>query len=245
MTRWRAGATWLALLLLVMVALHAAGNGALRTPGLTSASGWPEWLRRTDTVVVAFAIVRLVALVAAWYTLVVSTLTAAARVCGAGALITVADRLTVPVLRRVLAVTLSAGVATGALGAFAGGAGAQPADPQPTGTQSTVVMHRLPEGDAPEPPSPVPPAVANPAVANPAVANPPVANPPGEWRVAPGQCFWTIAADVLHTTWGRAPSDAEIVPYWQRLIAANRAVLSDRGNPDLIFPGQVFTVPPP
>ena len=60
-----------------------------------------------------------------------------------------------------------------------------------------------------------------------------------------GDCFWTIADDLLHRAWGRAPTDAEIVPYWLRLIEANRAELADPGNADLIFPGQVFAVPTP
>jgi nucleoid-associated protein YgaU len=50
---------------------------------------------------------------------------------------------------------------------------------------------------------------------------------------------------VLASAWGRPPSDAEIVPYWRQLIEVNRAVLADRDNPDLIFPGQLFTVPAP
>jgi nucleoid-associated protein YgaU len=65
------------------------------------------------------------------------------------------------------------------------------------------------------------------------------------WTVQPGECFWTIAEDVLQRAWGRAPTDAEIVPYWQRLIEANRSELADPANPHLIFPDQVFRVPPP
>lgn len=65
------------------------------------------------------------------------------------------------------------------------------------------------------------------------------------WTVRPGECFWSIAADVLAQAWGRAPTDAEIVPYWRGLIEENRGRLADRANPSLIFPGQVFTVPTP
>ena len=65
------------------------------------------------------------------------------------------------------------------------------------------------------------------------------------WTVKPGECFWSIAEEVLADRWGRSPSDAEIVPYWQRLIAANRHELAHRDNPDLIFPAQVFVVPAP
>lgn len=68
---------------------------------------------------------------------------------------------------------------------------------------------------------------------------------PTTWTVKPGQCFWSIAEDVLRTARGRAVTDAEIVPYWHTLIEKNRSRLADRSNPDLIFPGQVFAVPAP
>jgi nucleoid-associated protein YgaU len=65
------------------------------------------------------------------------------------------------------------------------------------------------------------------------------------WTVRPGECFWTTAESVLTQAWGRAPTDAEIVPYWNRLIEANRASLAHTDNPDLIFPAQVFEIPAP
>ena len=54
-----------------------------------------------------------------------------------------------------------------------------------------------------------------------------------------------MADQVLRRAWGRAPTDQEIVPYWNRLIAANRATLADPANPDLVYPGQTFTLPAP
>ena len=63
--------------------------------------------------------------------------------------------------------------------------------------------------------------------------------------MAPGECFWSIADQVLARAWDRAPSDGEIVPYWRTLIETNRAALADPANPDLVYPGQTFTVPPP
>jgi len=39
------------------------------------------------------------------------------------------------------------------------------------------------------------------------------------------------------------PTDAEVEPYWRRLIDLNRSRLVDPGNPDLIFPTQVFDLP--
>jgi nucleoid-associated protein YgaU len=64
------------------------------------------------------------------------------------------------------------------------------------------------------------------------------------WTIAPGQHFWAVAEHVLARAWGRAPTDAEIVQYWHALIEANRDRLRDRGNPDLVYPGQVFVLPP-
>jgi hypothetical protein len=57
--------------------------------------------------------------------------------------------------------------------------------------------------------------------------------------------MWGKAAAVLTDAWRRPPTDAEVVPYWQALIEANRARLADPANPDLIFAGQSFELPPP
>ena len=52
-----------------------------------------------------------------------------------------------------------------------------------------------------------------------------------------------MAEHVLRDALHREPTDAEVVPYWRELIAANRDRLRDRDNPDLVFPGQVFVLP--
>lgn len=235
-------ATWVGLVAAVIAALTVCGRGALATPSLGSARGWTAWLAHTDPLVVAFASVRLLALGAAWYALAVTVLGALGRLSGAGALAAAAERLTVPLLRRVLATSLSVGIVGGGIGAMAGPAGAQAgaqgADPPPT-----IVMHRLGDEAPPEIAPGLAPPAPRPAPAAP--ARDPISPAPEQWQVAPGQCFWSIAHDVLGAAWHRAPSDAEIVPYWRRLIEANRGALADRDNPDLIFPGQVFTVPAP
>ena len=70
------------------------------------------------------------------------------------------------------------------------------------------------------------------------------ADPSHEWEVQPGEHFWHIATTTLEQAWGRTPTDAEIVPYWQQLIEVNRARLAPPGDPDLIHPGQRFELPP-
>ena len=63
------------------------------------------------------------------------------------------------------------------------------------------------------------------------------------WTVRPGDHLWHIAHDTVAARLGHAPTDAQVIPYWEQLIKANLARLVDPENPDLIFPGQVFTLP--
>ena len=65
-----------------------------------------------------------------------------------------------------------------------------------------------------------------------------------QWVVKAGESFWTIAASVVETRVGHAPTASEIVPFWQALIDANRAQLPRPGNPNLIYVGTVLTLPP-
>jgi hypothetical protein len=70
------------------------------------------------------------------------------------------------------------------------------------------------------------------------------ADEPELWTVRPGECFWSIAADVLAAQAGRPVADGEIVGYWQRLISANTDRLVVPGEPDLLLVGQQLTLPP-
>ena len=64
------------------------------------------------------------------------------------------------------------------------------------------------------------------------------------WAVRPGDDLWSIAESVVTKRLGRAASDAEIGPYWLKLIATNRSRLPDPGNPSLIFAGELMALPP-
>jgi nucleoid-associated protein YgaU len=66
----------------------------------------------------------------------------------------------------------------------------------------------------------------------------------GDWVVTPGESFWSIAEHVLSDSLGRAATDAEIDPYWRALVAGNRHRLLTP-DPDLVRPGQVFSLPAP
>jgi hypothetical protein len=64
------------------------------------------------------------------------------------------------------------------------------------------------------------------------------------WEVRPGEHFWSIAEEVLATSWGRPATEAEVAPYWAALVEANRDRLAHRDDPDLVYPGQVMALPP-
>lgn len=225
--------------------LHQAGTGPLAAPPVAQPGEWGEWLAARQPVEAALALIRLAALVALWYLAGAALVGVVLRLARADGLVAVADRMTVPAVRRMLVATASVSLASG-LGpalvvvgrtpvAVAAATEAPSSSSTTDGrTDPTLTMRLLPAE------SPVPAAVA-PA---PAVAAPAPQASHTTWTVVPGECFWSIAEDVLARAWGRSPTDAEIVPYWRVLIEANRDRLADRANEDLIFPGQVFTVPP-
>jgi nucleoid-associated protein YgaU len=68
---------------------------------------------------------------------------------------------------------------------------------------------------------------------------------PTTWTIAPGDHLWHVATATLRTAWQRTPSNGEIAGYLDRLIDANRDRLAIRDDPDLVFPGQTFTLPAP
>ena len=233
--RLAAAAGWALVLTFVAVALQASGQGPLASPPLADPSRWPGWLDGRDPVLASFALARVGALVALWYLVVVTAVGTLLRVAGAARMASVADRITVAPVRRILAGTISLGLASSGVLAIAVPAARLPVaaaaqstttTPTPGVPPGTVTMHQLtPTESAPNPAETTTPA--------------------DRWTVEPGQCFWSIAESVLADHLGRAPGDAEILPYWRRLIEANRSELAHRDNPDLIFPGQVFAVPAP
>ncbi|MEN3314205.1 MAG: resuscitation-promoting factor RpfA [Acidimicrobiaceae bacterium] len=222
-----------------------------------------------DPVVSAFAVVRLVALGAVWYGLAVSVAGVGLRLMSAVRLASFVDRLTVVPLRRLVAATVAMVITAGPLGVTAAGA-ASSAAPTTTelattitgtptsigtptsgaqGPPTTVTMHLVvPAGDSGSPvTSPDQPSTTAPVAGAPSPV-PPTSGAPQDrgsatWTVRPGQCFWSIAEAELARARGRRPTAAEIVPYWHRLIEANRASLADPANADLVFPGQVFSLP--
>ncbi len=236
-------AAWTTGIALAIVALSLTGDGALSPPPLGAPARWPAWFEQRDPASAAFALARVAAVGGCWYLAAVTVVGAGLRLLRAHVLVAVADRLTVAPVRRLLAGSMTltlAGIGPSGMLAVA----AQPAPPTTSTSTSITTPGPVPPASTPPPTITMrrlPPAGAEPEAPPPSVN----AAAPGTWTVEPGECFWTIADDVLHRAWGRPPTDAEIVPYWQRLIEANRSELADPGNADLIFPSQVFTVPAP
>lgn len=66
--------------------------------------------------------------------------------------------------------------------------------------------------------------------------------PGGSVVVRPGDHLWKITERHLEGILERPAQLPEIVPYWLAVIEANRGRLSS-GDPDLIYPGEVITLP--
>ncbi len=66
----------------------------------------------------------------------------------------------------------------------------------------------------------------------------------GPVTVTDGDHFWSLAHDRLAASWGRAPTDDELTPYWSEMLLLNEDRLLPPGDPDLIHPGQELMYPP-
>lgn len=65
----------------------------------------------------------------------------------------------------------------------------------------------------------------------------------GEWRIEPGDHLWRVAEETVAEVRGTTDL-ADVTSYWLALIETNRSTLVDPDNPDLVYPGQRFVLPP-
>lgn len=246
-----AGAIWL---------LTALGRGPLAVPSILETPEWRAWLASKDGPTIFFAVLRLFTLAIAWYlsgTIAVGTV---AHLVRSARLLAIANLMALPTVRRTLQAAFGAGLAAASLTA---GSSSVASVPPPVAT--AVAPARLAPAAEQPPQQPVPSipplrartdprsraAVDHAARAQPeSLEEPGPATPTADvepsratWTVQPGDHLWSIAERTLARAWERQPSDDETTAYWQRLIARNRPVLTDPGNPDLILPGQVFELP--
>lgn len=63
------------------------------------------------------------------------------------------------------------------------------------------------------------------------------------WTIRSGDNLWAVADETLRARWGRVPTDQEVDGYWRHLIQENLDRLVHPGQPDLVYPGQVFLLP--
>ncbi len=178
-------------------------------------------------------------------------------------------RVTAPVIRRIV----DAGLAATLSLSLAAPVGASEAPPEPIvvtveeTTAGTYVV--LPPGVTvttpvvepavpAAPAAPAPGGVSEPAVNQAVRIDPTPWAPPvttrlashatqldqaANWTVRTGDHLWAIAEQVLMLRTGRPiVPDHEIAPFWRHLIEVNRSTLRS-GDPDLIFPGEMLTIP--
>jgi len=242
-----------------VVVLVLAGRGVLAPPPLDGANGLDavgDWVAHRGAVIAAVALVRLVALAAAAWMFVATSVRGLAAAAGATRVALAAEAAMPPALRRLLTGLAGAGVAgtvlVGAAGPTVGVADAPP----PVERMVRLPPDGEPGAAAPTEPSAEPaaaptaaptessaePATAAMSVLPPTAPAPSVGSAGDEWVVAAGESFWSIAEDVVSDRLGRPPGDAEITSYWVRLVDANADRLVS-GEADLIYPGQVFVLP--
>jgi hypothetical protein len=226
-----------------IVVLWSSGGGWL-TPPVRSWSGAERWYEEVGPDAATLALVRVAGLAMGLWLLAGAVLQLAAAVLRGRVLQLVADLVAPRSLQRLVhglaGLSLSAGLAVTApsAGILAGpGPGVavmRPAD-GPPGDPGTATMRMLDDASS----APAPPAAV---AATPAPAAPPAVD---VVSVAAGDCFWSISAEVLADALGRPATDREVAAHWRRLVEANRGLLVDPGNPDLLYAGQQLVVPAP
>lgn len=258
-----------ALLVLLTLVLHLAGPRQVAPSPVLSIDAWLRWFDRVDSVAVATETARLLALAACYHLLAMLALTVIGRRIDLPAVSRIAQTFTPPPLRT--GVSAIAGVGITAITTLAGPITRVGAEPTPSSaaihvidpaTSSTVTMTVLGTADVHhtgEPPASEPDGRAVVAVVAEqeeaaisadgdadADTSPPVepslhsSNEVRRRVVRPGDHLWSIAESEVTPGGGGHPDAAAVERYWHRLVLANPQV----EDPDLVFPGDVITLPP-
>ena len=257
-----------AALVIALVVLDRTGGGPMDIP-LGSVAELSGWVRVTAPIPMAMALLRLAAFVLCGYLLVATVLPVVAQAIGCRWLAVLATRALPVALRRTLTGGAGLGLAAGSVlwspgtpaGATERPALEVPAETEPSAATMTLLdpgpgastaTMRLLDPIAPAaPPGPSTPSTpSTPSQATTPTAPAPTTTPAtpdsaGDetWVVATGDSFWSIAEDVVGDDRAAAAEEAEIDAYWHQLVAANRDRLAVPDQPDLLFPGQVLTLP--
>ncbi|MPZ89358.1 MAG: hypothetical protein GEU81_15080 [Nitriliruptorales bacterium] len=254
---------WIALLCVTLLGLVALGDGPLGAPPLADPRAWSAWASSRPPLAAVFAVLRLAVLGLGWYLLAVSVIGLVLRLVHLARLVAIADVITVPVVRRLLQGAIGVGLVTAAVTSVGTGRTPPPvsaaaiemaASPTPAAqimapSGGGTALIASPGSTLETSSTPLQPPSTRPWVTRDPDPDPdPTPEHQAEtrrWTVSSGEHFWSIAEQVLEEAWRRPVEGHEIVPYWTSLIEANRDVLADPGNPDLVYPGQVFVLPDP
>ncbi len=219
---------------------------ALAAPPVTDPGQLGAWAAAREPVEAAFAVLRVVVIALACYLLLVTVLAVVLRLGRAGRLVTAFDVLTLPWVRHIVQGALGVGMVGATLAAVGSATAAPTADPSRGFTAADArlaasspmveragddLFVRLPDVEQ------APPTMHR--LDNPAA----VVVSPAEVTLEAGDHLWSVAERALVDAWGRAPTDTELLPYWEQLVELNRAGLPDPSNPDFVYPGQVVTLP--
>lgn len=252
---------WCITLFGCLVLLHRIGHGVLATPPWREPSRWQSWLDDIGPAAAFASIMRVGALVTAWYLAAVTMLGITVRIAHVRAGRRILDRLTIAPLRRLLASWVATTTAALAFTLPLPVARAGPPSPAPA-PRPIVLLQVVSTDSAPpsvlltvddplpgpqtistEPPTPTrliqlaPHATSPPSVAPPRPL-------PATVIVKPGDNFWSVARFLLSDDRGHPPEPTLLANYWRRLVDANRDRLVHADAPDLLFPGQELVVPP-
>lgn len=234
-----AGLASLALFGALAVALVVSSARVPAPPGWS----WHEletWIGRqpvsaTFRLLALGALILVIYLIIATVALLLGAVARAARVPWLGH---AAEIVAVPVIQRALATLLGLGMTMSAgppsAHAGSGRATVETVLGDESGQPGRATMHLLP---APASET----RTVSPAGAPPAVRDPNIRE---HWTIEPGDHLWGLASTTLRASWNRAPSDREIGDYVQSIIDLNGDAFVVPGQPDLVFPGQVFVRPP-
>lgn len=226
---------WLTLLVGMISALRMSATGDLSAPPVTSIGGLGDWTEAREPATAAIALVRFAAELGAWYLLALTVLYGLASALRSRGIASLADALAAPGASRLV----RTGLGLGLLASTAVGASSSSGD----ATANAPSTARMQPVDAPDDQGTAWMVPVTGEQDRSVVLPTETERAATTWTVSEGESFWTIAADLIERSTGRPPTDAEIVPFWQSLIDANRDRLVDRDDPDLIHPGQVFEIP--
>jgi nucleoid-associated protein YgaU len=231
-TRLEATAT-LALLGLGAAVLLVAGR-VLPTVPWSGTDDVLAWLDRHGPLVALAALARNLALMVVAYLGATIAVGVAARLARLPRLGRVVDLVSIPLARRAINGLAGVALTVSVAGGVAQASPATPPTMRLTEARSTsvAVMRHLPDHAARSADSP-PPVAPEPAPAAASTAT-----------IEPGDHLWGVAARTLADRWQRAPDDREVSTYVRALIEHNAERLAVPGEPDLVFPGQVFDLPP-